>query len=109
MIANIIGAVIAAAVGLLIAFANYVFSKKVLLKSPEKYSVSFVIRQILQVAYLVLVYFIGSKTQIADLAYLLVGAVAGMTVPMFFFTKKLLLLNDTIKTKKTEREDKTDG
>ena len=75
MIANIIGAVIAAAVGLLIAFANYIFSKKVLLKSPEKYSGSFVIRQILQVAYLVLVYFIGSKTQIADLAYLLVGAV----------------------------------
>ena len=69
MIANIVGAVIAAAVGLLIAFANYIFSKKVLLKAPEKYSGSFVIRQILQVAYLVLVYFIGSKTQIADLAY----------------------------------------
>ena len=109
MIANIIGAVIAAAVGLLIAFANYVFSKKVLLKAPEKYSGSFVIRQILQVTYLVLVYFIGSKTQIADPMYLLAGAAAGMTVPMFFFTKKLLLLNDTIKTKKTEREDKTDG
>lgn len=109
MIANIIGAVIAAAVGLLIAVANYIFSKKVLLKAPEKYSGSFVIRQILQVAYLVLVYFVGSKTQIADLAYLLVGAVAGMTVPMFFFTKKLLLLNETVKTKKTEKEDNTDG
>ena len=109
MIANIIGAVIAAAVGLLIAFANYIFSKKVLLKSPEKYSGSFVIRQILQVTYLVLVYFVGSKTQIADPMYLLAGTAAGMTVPMFFFTKKLLLLNDTIKTKKTEREDKTDG
>ena len=93
----------------MIAIANYIFSKKVLLKAPEKHSGSFVIRQILQVAYLVLVYFIGSKTQIADLAYLLVGAVAGMTVPMFFFTKKLLLLNDSIKTKKAEKEDKSDG
>lgn len=109
MIANIIGAVIAAAVGFMIAVANYTFSKKVLLKAPEKYSGSFVIRQILQVAYLILVYFVGSKTQIADLSFLLVGAVAGMTVPMFFFTKKLLLLNETVKTKKTEKEDDTDG
>ncbi len=109
MIANIIGGVIAAAVGSLIAFANYIFSKKVLLKAPEKYSSTFVVRQVLQVAYLVLVYFIGSKTQIADLVFLLVGAVAGMTVPMFFFTKKLLMLNDTMKTKKPEKEDKADG
>ncbi len=109
MMADIVGAVIAAAVGFLIAFFNYSFSKKVLMKSPDKYSASFVARQILQVAYLVLVYFIGSKTQIADLAYLLVGAVVGMTVPMFFFTKKLLSLNDAMKIKKTEKEDEADG
>lgn len=109
MIANIIGAVIAAAVGLLIAVANYIFSKKVLLKAPEKYSGTFVIRQILQVTYLVLVYFVGSKTQIADPMYLLAGAAAGMTVPMFFFTKKLLSINNAVKTKKTEKEDKTNG
>lgn len=104
MIANIIGAVIAAAVGFLVAYANYFFSKNVLVKAPDKYSATFVARQILQVAYLVAVYFIGSKTQIADLVYLLVGAVAGMTVPMIFFTKKLLLLNETMKTKKKEKE-----
>lgn len=109
MFSDIVGAVVAAAVGFLIAFINYVFSKKVLIKSPDKYSASFVVRQVLQVAYLVAVYFIGTKTQIADLTFLLVGAVAGMTVPMFFFTKKLLSLNDTIKTKKTAKEDETDG
>ncbi len=109
MLSNILGAVIAAAVGFLIAFANYIFSKSVLLKAPEKYSGTIIVRQILQVSYLVAVYFVGSKTQIADLAYLLIGAVAGMTVPMFFFTKKLLFLNDTIKTKKTEKEDEADG
>ena len=106
MFSDIICAVIAAAVGFLIAFVNYIFSKKMLLKAPDKYSVTFVARQILQVAYLVLVYFIWSKTQIADLIYLLVGAVAGMTIPMFFFTKKLLAFNDAMKTKK---EDETDG
>ncbi|MBR2868428.1 MAG: hypothetical protein IKB88_05105 [Clostridia bacterium] len=109
MTADIIGAVIAAAIGFLIAFINYTFSKRMLLKAPEKYSGSFVIRQILQVAYLVLVYFVGSKTQIADLTFLLVGAVAGMTIPMFFFTKKLLSVNDAIKTNKTKKEDETDG
>lgn len=109
MIANIIGAVITAAVGFLIAFANYIFSKKMLLKAPEKYSSTFIVRQILQIGYLVLVYFIGSKTQIADIIYLLVGAVAGMTVPMFFFTKKLLSLNDSMKMKKTEKEEEADG
>lgn len=109
MTANIIGAAITAAIGFLIAFINYAFSKKMLLKAPEKYSGTFVIRQILQVAYLVLVYFIGSKTQIADLAFLLVGAVAGMTVPMFFFTKKLVSFNDSLKTNKTKKEDESDG
>ncbi len=109
MIHNIIAAVVAAAVGFLIAFVNYVISKKVLMKKPDKYSASFVVRQILQVAYLVAVYFIGSKTQIADLTYLLVGAVAGMTIPMFFFTKKLVTFNDSINTGSKEKEDKTDG
>lgn len=109
MIRNIIAAVAAAAVGFLIAFVNYIFSKKVLTKKPDKYSASFVVRQILQVAYLVAVYFIGSKTQIADLTYLLIGAVAGMTIPMFFFTKKLVAFNDSINTAPKKKEDKTDG
>lgn len=109
MVENIVGVAVTASVGFLIAFMNYVISKKVLLKTPDKYSATFVVRQIIQVAYLVLVYFIGSKIQAADLIYLLVGAVAGMTIPMFFFTKKLLSVNDAMKTKKTEKEDEADG
>lgn len=107
MIVNITGAAIAAAVGFFIAFLNYIISKKVLLKAPDKYSVTLIARQILQVGYFVAVYFIGSKTQIASLIYLLVGAVAGMTVPMFLFTKKLLAINDAMKAKK--KEDEADG
>ena len=109
MLANITGAVLAAAVGFVIAFINYNFSKKVLLKAPEKYFITSVARQVLQIAFLVVVYFIGSKTQIADLIYLLVGAVTGMTIPMLFFTKKLLTFNNTIKINKTEKEDEADG
>ena len=107
MIADITGAAVAAAVGFFIAFLNYIISKKVLIKAPEKYSATLIVRQIIQVGYLVAVYFIGSETKIASLTYILVGAVVGMTVPMFLFTKKLLAINDAMKAKK--KEDDSDG
>ncbi|MBQ7295965.1 MAG: hypothetical protein IJW86_07200 [Clostridia bacterium] len=106
---NIIGAAVAMASGLVIAFVNYLFSKKVLVKAPEKYSLITVARQILQVGFLALVYLVGTKTQLADPMYLLVGAVLGMTVPVFFFTKKLLLINDSLLSGENEKEVDTDG
>lgn len=102
---DIIGAVIAAVTGVAIAFVNYLFSKKMLIKAPEKYSFITVIRQVIQVGFLALVYFIGAKTEIADPVYLLVGAVLGMTVPMFFFTKKLLSVNNGLSRKTEKKED----
>ena len=109
MLNNIIGAVIAAIAGFLIAFVNYTFSKKVLIKAPEKFIMSTMARQVIQVLFLVLVYFIGTKTEIASVTYLLVGAVAGMTIPMIFFTKKLLSFNKTTDAKKSEKEVESDG
>ena len=106
---NITGAVITAAAGVLISFANYDMSKKVLIKAPERYSLITVARQILQIGFLVLVYFAGEKTQLADPTYLLVGAVAGMTVPMLFFTKKLLDVNNTAQKQKNEKGGDSDG
>lgn len=108
---NITGAVLAALSGVAIAFINYLFSKKVLIKSPEKFSLITVARQFLQVGFLVLVYFIGSKTQLADPMYLLVGAVIGMTLPMIYFTRKLLHVNESTakKAEKIEDRGETDG
>ena len=106
---NIIGAAVAVALGLGIAFVNYLFSKKMLIKAPEKYSLVTVGRQILQVGFLALVYLIGTKTQLADPIYLLVGAVIGMTVPMLFFTKKLLVFNGSAVSDKKEKGAGTDG
>ncbi len=96
-------------IGVAVAFVNYLLSKKVLIKTPEKYSFVTVARQILQIGFLALVYLIGTKAKIADPVYLLVGAVIGMTVPMFFFTKKLLVINGSTVTDKNEREDESDG
>ena len=106
---NIIGAVVAIVSGLIVAFVNYLFSKKVLIKAPEKYSLITVARQILQIGFLAVVYFVSVKTQFADPMYPLVGAVAGMTVPMIFFTKKLLLINGSTVNAKNEKEADTDG
>lgn len=106
---NIIGAVLTALVGVLVAFANYLFSKKVLVKAPQKYALLTVVRQALQVGFLVIVYFVGAKTELADPIYLLVGAVLGMTLPMLFFTKKLLTVNEATAHKKEEKEAEADG
>ncbi len=104
---NIIGALVTAVIGFLIAFINYSFSKKALEKTPEKYALITVVRQILQIGFLAIVYFVGIKIQVADVMYLLVGAVLGMTVPMFYFTKKLLTFNESLV--KTKKEDDANG
>lgn len=103
---SIIGAVIAAIIGLLVAFINYVISKKVLIKAPEKFSLITVVRQILQIGFLAVAYFIGTKIQSVDPVYLMVGAVLGMTLPMIYFTKKLLAVNES---RVKEKEEETDG
>lgn len=106
---NILGAAAALVAGVAVALVNYLLSKKVLVKAPEKYALVTVARQILQIGFLVLVYLIGAKAQLADIAYLLVGAVIGMTVPMIFFTKKLLTVNQSASAVKKEKEDEADG
>ena len=106
---NIIGAAVTAAIGLLVAMVNYFISKNILTRAPEKYSFATVARQILQIGYLAAVYFAGTRITYADSTYLLVGAVAGMTIPMLFFTKKLLLVNKSASAVKNEKGDDADG
>ncbi len=104
---NIICALITGVVGVGIAFLNYLFSKRVLLKAPEKYSITTVLRQVIQVGFLVIIYFVFTKFfQQIDFIYPVVGAVAGMTIPMFIFTKKLITLNEqtTLKLKDEEAD-----
>ena len=54
-------------------------------------------------------YFVGTKTDFADPTYLLVGAVLGMTLPMLYFTKQLLKVNESALNSKKEKEDDIDG
>ena len=108
MAQNIIGAVICAMAGFLVAYINYALSRKILKTQPEKFALATVARQVVQVGYLIAVYFIGSKLSVS-LVFLLVGAVIGMTVPMFFFTKKLLAVNESLVTKNKNGEEDENG
>lgn len=102
---NIIGGGLATIVGVFVAFLNYFLSKTVLVKMPDKYSFVTVIRQVFQIGFLALVYFIGDRIDKLNSVYLLVGAVVGMTVPMLFFTKKLLSINSNFSKTKTWEGD----
>lgn len=106
---DIIGVAVAVICGFLVALINYFLSKKVLTKAPDKYSLVTVGRQVLQIGFLVLVYFIGDKIENVNTIALLVGAVFGMTLPMIYFTKKLLSLNDALNKNKVKKEDDVNG
>ena len=106
---NITGALITAAAGLFIAFANYLISEKALTKAPQKYSLVTVVRQALQIGFLVAVYLVGTRIDSVEITYLLVGAVVGMTLPMLYFTKKLLKVNEKASEAKKEKEAEDDG
>ena len=108
MAQNIIGAVICALAGFLVAYINYALSRKILETHPEKFALATVARQVVQVGYLIAVYFIGSKLSVS-LVFLLVGAVIGMTVPMFFFTKKLLTVNESFGRKNKNGAEDENG
>ncbi|MBQ7799837.1 MAG: hypothetical protein IJ370_05035 [Oscillospiraceae bacterium] len=106
MKANLIGAALTLALGILIAYLNYLLSAYMLKKHPQSYPSSMALRQIVQVLYFVAVFFVGEKSE-ADVVYLLIGAAVGITVLMFYFTSKLVKLNDALN--KERKESESDG
>ncbi|MBE6766983.1 MAG: hypothetical protein E7550_05255 [Ruminococcaceae bacterium] len=108
MVENIIGAAVAFLLGAAIAYLNFHLSKNMLKKSPEKYAVSTVWRQGIQVLYLVAVFIIAEKLPLNSF-YPLLGAALGITIPGFYFTSRLLKFNSEIAKQKTESEDDANG
>lgn len=85
----LVGALLAGLGGVLISYLSYLLSRQVLKKKPNLFSAVTVPRQIIQIGYLAVVYFLQPMTP-WGLVALLVGAAMGLTVAMFFFTKSLL-------------------
>lgn len=105
---DIVGALAAFAVGIIISFGNYRLSEFFLKKHPDRFSAVSVIRQLIQVLYIVLIFFSSGRLP-WDRTYLLVGAALGITLPMFFFTYKLLKTNKESTSDASKKEDKENG
>jgi len=93
-VSNLFGAVIAFILGAAIAAGNYALSRRVLKTAPNKFSLTAVARTLIQVIFIVLVYALSRYTP-WDRLWLLAGGVLGMTLPMFWFTSRLIKLNDS--------------
>ncbi len=104
---DILGAVITFALGVGIATLNYCISKYFLVKNPDKFAMTTVVKQIFNVGYLVVVYMLGDFLPF-KLSYLLIGAVLGITLPMFIYTRKLLQLNEVKRAETRETEGESD-
>ncbi len=92
MNANWVGAALAFLMGAGIAAVNYFISRFMLKRHPAQYAATSLVRQLLQVAYIVLLFFLGDRTPWSK-PWLLIGGVLGVTLPMLFFTMRLLKLS----------------
>lgn len=104
---NFAGAILAFVGGAAIAWLCYMLSKYMLKKKPSHFSSMQIVRQLLQIAYLVILFTLGGYTPWEPI-WLLVGGCVGITVPMFYFTFRLVKINDSMK-RSDEKEDKEDG
>ena len=57
------------------------------------YAMGQIARQAIQIGYLILIFVLGGYTP-WESTWLLVGGVLGITLPMFFFTARLVKFND---------------
>lgn len=101
---DIFGAILAFCIGIAIAAVNYAFSRYVIKKHSDKYPATIIVRQVIQVTYLALVFFFGEYTP-WDRMWLLVGGCLGITIPMIWFTIRLVKLNNSL----SRKEESSDG
>ena len=104
----LIGGILAAAVGVLLSWGNYLLSRMLLRKKPELLSMITLPRQIINIAYLVVIYFLADKTP-WGLMPLLIGAAVGLTGAVFLFTRQLLKTMDGGTPQEKEREGDDNG
>ncbi len=83
------GAILAAALGAAIAYANYRLTERAARNPAERFGLVSLARQVLNLGYLAAVFLLAPLTP-WDRIWCLVGAVAGLTLPTFFFTFRLL-------------------
>ena len=101
---DLIGAVIAFLAGVAVAAANFSLSKWIIKKHSEQFAISSIARQLIQLMFLFAVFLIAPYTRF-DEVFLLVGGALGVTLPSFYFTSRLVKLNDSLNKKGEEDLD----
>lgn len=96
---DIIGALVCFGIGVAVALLGYFLARLVLTKAPDKFSLTSVLKQIVNIIFLVGIFFIGKSIGL-DVTYCLVGGVLGITLPMIVLTGKLIKLNDSLSERK---------
>ena len=100
-----LGPVLSFLAGAAIATGNFLLANRVLKKHPGRYLPFSLLRQGIQVAYLAALFFWGDALP-WNKWHLLLGGALGITLPMLFFTVKLLKTNASL-TSETEEEEET--
>ncbi len=108
MQSDIFGAALFFIIGVIIAFGNFKLSEFFLKNKKDKFSSVAVIRQALQVAYIVILFFAAKYTP-WDRTYILIGGALGITLPMFIFTSLLLKTNKNGSINNSIKEDEDNG
>ena len=84
-----LGGIICALAGGLIAYGNYSLTKRAALSGSRNLTALSVLRLLISAGYLTAVYFLAPLTPWSRIP-MLVGAVVGLTVPMFILTARLI-------------------
>ena len=101
---DIVGALLAFALGVGLAGAGYLAGRRVLEKKPEGYVAFQSVKQIVQVLFLAALLVLGPRTP-WDTTWLLVGGCLGVTLPLLWFTPRLVRLTGA----QRKKEDRDDG
>lgn len=106
--ADFFGAALAFGAGVAVAALNHLLSCFILKKAPAQYGAGTVLRQLIHIGFLCALYFLGGYTH-WDRLYLLVGGALGVTLPMIWFTSRLLKLNNAQQQQPNGKEDGSNG
>jgi hypothetical protein len=86
---SVIGFLAAFLIGTALSYVSYLLTARAAKNPSEKFAAVSLLRQVFNIGYLALVYFLAPYTP-WDRIWMLVGAVLGVTLPMFVFTFLLL-------------------
>lgn len=96
-----------AAGGVAVAALNDLLLRTAIKRKRESIAAFYIARQMINVLYLAALYLL-SRALGLDAAAILAGGAIGITLPSIFFTKRLVRINDAMKTDDMNKEDKNE-